>query len=88
MKMNISVSPQVTLQKRDDGALLLDRKGQAHYELDDVGMRLWQLLTQNGDFEVAVAQMLIEFEVEEAVLRRDLLELLEDMAQADLVAWE
>jgi hypothetical protein len=50
-------------------------------------MRLWQLLTVNDDFEVALAQLLAEYEVEEAVLRRELLELLDDMAQAGLVAW-
>jgi hypothetical protein len=86
--MEISLSPQVTFKQVDDGALLLDRKGEAYYELDEVGMRLWQLLSANGDFDAAVAQLLQEYEVEEDLLRRELLELLEDMAQADLVAWE
>ena len=36
----------------------------------------------------AVARLLSEYEVDEEVLRRELLELLEDMAQSDLVAWE
>jgi hypothetical protein len=52
-----------------------------------VGARLWQLLSADGDFDRAVAQLLTEFEVEEAVLRRELLELLEELAQVDLVAW-
>lgn len=86
--MEITLLPQVTLQKTDEGAILLDRKGEAFYELDEVGLRLWLLLSANGDFDAAVAQMLTEYEVEEEVLRRELLELLEDMAQSDLVAWE
>lgn len=86
--MNITLSPQVTLRGLDQGAVLLDRNGEAYYELDEVGMRLWQLLAANGDFDAAVVQMLIEYEVEVDELRRELLELLEDMAQSDLVAWE
>jgi hypothetical protein len=86
--MNITLSPQVTLKESDQEALLLDHNGEAYYELDEVGARLWQLLAANGDFGAAVVQMLTEYEVEEEELRRELLELLEDMAQADLVAWE
>jgi len=86
--MNITLSPQVIFQELDKEAVLLDLNGEAYYGLDEVGMRLWQLLAADGDFDAAVAQMLTEYEVEEEELRRDLLELLEDMAQSDLVAWE
>ena len=86
--MNITLSPQVIFQELDKEAILLDLNGEAYYGLDEVGMRLWQLLSENGDFDAAVAQLLTEYEVEEEVLRRELQELLEDMAQSDLVAWE
>jgi hypothetical protein len=86
--MEISLSPEVTLQLMDEGAMLLDRAGEPYFQLDEVGLRLWQLLSENGDFDAAVAQMLEEFEVEEDVLRRELREMLEEMAQSDLVAWE
>ena len=82
-------------------AVLLDRAGEVYYELDEVGARLWQLLAVNGDFDAAAAQILSEFKKEfgadgkdadgedgEERLQRELFELLEDMAQADLVAWE
>jgi hypothetical protein len=86
--MEISLSSQVTLQPVEDGAILLNRKGEAYYELDEVGARLWQLLATDGDFEAALAQLLTEFEVEEEEFRQELLELLEDMALVDLVAWQ
>jgi hypothetical protein len=86
--MNITLSPQVIFQELDKEAILLDLNGEAYYGLDEVGMRLWQLLAENGDFDAAVAQLLTEYEVEEELLRRELRELLEDMAQSDLVAWE
>ena len=86
--MKITLSSQVVFQELDKEAILLDLNGEAYYGLDEMGMRLWQLLSENGDFDAAVAQLLTEFEVEEDVLRREVRELLEDMAQADLVAWE
>jgi hypothetical protein len=86
--MQISLSPQVTLQRTDDGAMLLDSSGEPYYELDEVGLRLWQLLAQNGDFDAAIAQLHNEVDLSEGELRREMRELLEDMAQADLVAWE
>lgn len=86
--MNITLLPQVTLKLQENESLLLDHNGQAFYELDPVGTRLWQLLAVNGDFEAALAQILTEFEGDEEELRQELYELLEDMAEIDLVAWE
>ena len=86
--MNITLLPDVTLKVQADESLLLDRNGQAFYELDSVGTLLWQLLSVNSDFEAAFAQIVTEFEGEEEELREELYELLEDMAEIDLVAWE
>ncbi len=86
--MQIILSNDVTFQASDDEAVLLDNNGDTYYELDPVGTRLWQLLSHDGDFERALAQLLQEFEVEEAELRTDLLALLDDMADAGLVAVE
>ena len=86
--MKITLLPNVTLKLQENESLLLDRNGQAFYELDPVGTRLWQLLGGNGDFEAALAQILVEFEGNEEELREELYELLEDMAELDLVAWE
>jgi hypothetical protein len=85
--MEISLSPHVTLQPMDDGAMLVDRAGEPYFQLDDLGARLWQLLAENGELERAETQLLAEFDIEEDVLRREVRELLEEMAQADLVAW-
>jgi hypothetical protein len=61
--MEISLSPQVTLQLTEDGGILVDRSGEPYYELDDVGVRLWQLLAEDGDFDNAIDQLLLEYEV-------------------------
>ena len=86
--MNITLSQDVIFQPLEGEAILLDLDGEAYYGLDAVGMRLWELLSADGDFEAALAQLLQEFDVTEAALRQDLLELLNDMADAGLVALE
>lgn len=86
--MNITLSPIVTLQLTSEGASLVDRNGEVYYELDEAGARLWSLLAENSNFDAVLAQLLTEFESDEETLSRELRELLEDMAQADLVAWE
>lgn len=68
--------------------MLVDRAGEAYYELDEIGARLWILLAENDDFDTVLAHLLTEFEVDEETLSREMRELLEDMAQVDLVAWE
>lgn len=68
--------------------MLVDRRGEAYYELDEVGVRLWTLLAENGNFDAVLAQLLSEFEADEEAFSREIRELLEDMAQVDLVAWE
>jgi hypothetical protein len=86
--VKITLSDQVIFQELEDEAILLDLNGEAYYGLDQVGMRLWQLLSEDGDLDHAVAQLLQEYEVEETELRTDMLELLNDMADAGLVAIE
>jgi hypothetical protein len=86
--MNITLSQDVILQPLEGEAILLGLDGEAYYGLDGVGMRLWELLSANGNFEAALAQLLQEFDVTEIALRQELLELLNDMADAGLVALE
>jgi hypothetical protein len=86
--VQIILADDVTLRVEEEGARLLDPHSEAEFALDAVGLRLWQLLREDGDFARALAHLLQEFEVEEAELRTDLLELLNDLAEVGLVAVE
>ena len=86
--MQIILAAEVTVKPNAEGVLLVDPSGEECYELDPVGARLWELLGADGDLDHAVAQLLLEYEVEEVELRTDLLELLNDLADMGLVAVE
>lgn len=81
----ITVSPQVLFQELDNESIMLNLRDDAYYRLDEVGTRLWQLLSETGQVEQVVRQMLIEYQVEEARLRQDLANLLAQMANAGVI---
>jgi hypothetical protein len=82
---SIEPAPQVLSQEVEGETVLLDPEEERCFVLDDVGTRLWQLLTEYCDLDIVMAQMLAEFEVEEATLRDDIDELLGRLRAAGLV---
>ena len=83
--MKLAVSPNVLEQQLGDEVVLLDLESGRYFGLQEVGARAWRLLTASGDTAAVQAQMLDEFEVEEAVLRHDLDALWQGLLDAGLV---
>jgi hypothetical protein len=81
----ISVPEDVLFQPVADEAVLLDVASGRYFGLNASGMRMWQALADCGSLEAACARLLLEFEVEEETLRRDLEELVEQLRQRGLV---
>ena len=69
---HIAFSPDVIFQALDDEAVLLDLASEQYLILNELGKRMWELLSENGDTSTAVEQLLIEYEVDKASLRQDL----------------
>ena len=84
----IIVSQDVLFQNLDDEVVLLNLGNERYYGLDPIGTRMWELLTERGDPEAIIAQLLSEFEVGEATLRADLARLIDELQKAGLVAVE
>lgn len=84
----VFIVPEILYQEIGDEVVLLNLQNEHYYGLDAVGARAWQLLTlpgQEGDVAPVVAQLLNEFDVEEAVLRRDLVRLFQQLEKAGLI---
>ncbi len=81
----VSVSPEVLFQEVGDEAVLLDLKSESYFGLDDVGMRIWQLLQEQGSLRAVFDRMLAEYDVEPARLEADLLSHVGELADAGLV---
>lgn len=81
MELPTKLTPSDDAMVRTVGneSVILDLASGKYFGLDPVGTRLWQLLSQGRSFEQACTELLGEYEVEEAQLRRDAQKLIADL---------
>lgn len=78
-------APHVLSQQLEDEIVLLNMEAEHYYSLDDVGSRVWQLLSEHDTLDAVVRQMLLEFAADEATLRTDVVTLVAQLQEAGLV---
>lgn len=78
-------SASVLFQEIEGETVLLDMERDHIYSLDRVGTCVWKLLVEHGDVDALVSAMLKEFDVDEATLRRDIADLLDQLQAEGLV---
>ena len=89
--MNLTLSHQakpsddVLFQEVSGEAVLLKLGSETYFGLDPIGTRIWALLTADARLQRAFDILCDEYEVETVMLERDLLSLVERMAEAGLV---
>jgi hypothetical protein len=89
--MNLTLSHQaqpaddVLFQEVGGEAVLLKLASEHYFGLDPVGTRIWMLLSEDAGLKRAFDILRDEYDVEPDVLERDLLTLVERMAEAGLV---
>ena len=82
------LSPNVLFRELSGEAVLLDLASERYYGLDEVGTRIWQLMTECGRTDKVLQVMLNEYEVGEAQMRQELDEFLLELADAGLIELE
>jgi hypothetical protein len=65
------LSDRVVAAEVDDEAVLLDVRSGQYYGLDEVGSRIWTLLTESHDLDAIVCRLADEYDAAPAVLRSD-----------------
>ena len=68
------------LQSVKDEALILDPKSGRYFTLNAVGTRMVQLYRDLADVDAVVATIVAEYAVDDATVRQDLQQLLEDLS--------
>jgi hypothetical protein len=81
----ITIPDNVLFRELDGEAVILSLDSERYYGLDEVGTRMWQLLTEHQAIPPAYAALLEEYDVAEAQLRHDLLELVQKLADEKLL---
>jgi hypothetical protein len=81
----VSTPPQVVTRPLDGELVLLNLDTETYYGLDEVGTRMWELLSSSPTIESAFEQLVSEYEVDAATLRVDLEALLGQLVDGGLV---
>ena len=81
-------APDVLVQELDGEAVFLNLGSERYFGLDDVGTRIWQHLVEHRRVGRICEEMQKEYDVDEAKLRTDVLNLLEELILAGIVTVE
>ena len=83
--MKLKIPDDVVFRILGGEAVLLNLATGTYFGLDEVGTRMWQLMSEHGSTDKVVEAMLEEYEVEESVLQSDVDKLVKDFSDNGLV---
>ncbi len=69
----------------DREAVLLNLETEQYFGLDEIGTRMWQLVTASPSIDAAYQELLAEFDVEAEMLHSNLTELLTRLVDSGLL---
>jgi hypothetical protein len=75
----------VLLRELSGEAVILNLNTEHYFGLDDIGTRMWLLLTSSPTLQAAFEALLEEYAVDADTLRRDLTELITNLVEHDLL---
>lgn len=84
---HIKIPSHVLLQAFDEEteAVLLNVETEHYYSLNEVALRCWRLLENDGSVANITQQLLAEYEVEESLLREDIKKIISHWLETGLV---
>ncbi len=86
--MNLKVPDHTLTRVLDDGTIALDTRSGQYYVLNEVGGRMWVLMTEGGTIEGIVTTIVSDFDVSQKQVRQDLLQLANQLEQKGLLVPE
>jgi hypothetical protein len=81
----LRIPTQVSFTYVNQEAILLNRQTNFYFGLDDIGAHFWRLLVQGKTLRACHQTLLAEYEVDSARLEKDLLDLINQLAEHHLV---
>ena len=81
----VEVPKHVLVRLLEKESVFLNLETEHYYGLDEIGTRMWQVVTASPNIEDAFVQLLSEFDVEAQQLRENLSELLERLIDLGLL---
>ena len=81
----VKVPEEVLISGLQDESVLLNLDSERYYGLDDVGTRMFSVLTSSDSVQSAWEKLKNEYDVDHEVLRQDLIALVESLAEQGLI---
>lgn len=81
----VRVPDDVLISNLQEESVILNLDSERYYGLDDVGTRFLSVLNTADSIEAAYEKLIQEYDVDEEVLRKDLLTLVENMVAQGIV---
>lgn len=75
----------VHIQGVSGEAIILNLKTERYYGLNEVGTRMWEVMTTTNSLQTALDLLLTEYDVELSTLRGDLLEMVTRLVEDGLL---
>jgi len=86
LQQKVSISPEVLSQEVDGETVLLDLQSESYFGLDEVGTRIWQLLSDGSSLQAVFDILLEEYEVDEKQLEQDMQGHVAQLVEAGLIS--
>ena len=86
LAQNVSIAQDVLFQDLGDEVVLLNIQSEQYYGLEGVGVRLWQLFSEDGSVARALEAIRAEYDVDGETAARDLGAFLDKMTAAKLLS--
>ncbi len=81
----VKISDNVIFQEISGESVLLNMGSEQYFGLNEVGTRIWELLTKDGDTAKVLELLQAEYEIDREILTRDFTNLLEEMKKERLI---
>ena len=81
----VKVPEDVLISGLQDESVLLNLDSERYYGLDDVGTRMFSVLTSSDSVQSAWERLKNEYDVDHEVLRQDLIALVESLVEQGLI---
>jgi len=85
LNSKITFADTVFAQEVDGEMVLLDMNSENYFGLDAVGTDIWQAMQENESLADVLVVLLDQYDVEEEVLKKDLLTFVEKLQESGLI---
>lgn len=84
----VTISDNVLFQEIDNEYVLLNMETELYFGLNEIGAKVWQIISQDGETDGLIEKISAEYDVQEEVLTTDIYQLLNELNEEELISIE